>query len=234
MSITSQRAGGLAGIGFGLVVLTVNIILGSAGQPFAGAPKQEVLDFFATSEGAVRLGSAAAPLAWILLGVFAAGVAAAARSASVGRSEGRSDAWALVGLVGAAMQNCLFAIVVACQLVLANGELSTDVAWGVWELHNAVFLLNAVSLAVIMFSLSIAGLRAGLIRAWHGRLGLVAAAVMTTAAVTSPWAADGGALAMVGFAGFLMWLVWIVTYGVALVRRVETVTAPQSPVAITA
>ena len=164
MSITSQRAGGLAGIGFGLIVLTVNIILGSAGQPFSGAPKQEVLDFFATSEGAVRLGSAAAPLAWIFLGVFAAGVAAAARRASVAeptagprRPGGSGDA------------ERLFAVVVACQLVLVNGDLSTDVAWGVWELHNAVFLLNALSLAVIMLSLSIAGLKSGLISTWHGR-----------------------------------------------------------------
>ena len=230
MSITSQRAGGLAGIGFGLIVLTVNIILGSAGQPFSGAPKQEVLDFFATSEGAVRLGSAAAPLAWIFLGVFAAGVAAAARRASVARADG----WALVGLVGAAMQNCLFAVVVACQLVLVNGDLSTDVAWGVWELHNAVFLLNALSLAVIMLSLSIAGLKSGLISTWHGRLGLVAGGVMTVAAVTSPWAADGGALGMVGFAGFAMWLVWIITYGVTLVRREEPVVQEQQVVAATA
>ena len=229
MSFTSQRAGGLAGIGFGLVVLTVNIILGSAGQPFAGAPKQEVLDFFATSESVVRLGSAFAPLAWIFLGVFAAGVAAATRRASVARADG----WALVGLVGAAMQNSLFAVVVACQLVLVNGDLSTDVAWGVWELHNAVFLLNALSLAVIMLSLSIAGLRSGLIRAWHGRLGLVAGGVMTIAAVTSPWAADGGALAMLGFAGFLMWLVWIITYGVTLVRRSETVVEEPQVVAAT-
>ena len=231
MSFTSQRAGGLAGIGFGLVVLTVNIILGSAGQPFAGAPKQEVLDFFATSESVVRLGSAFAPLAWICLGVFAAGVAAATRRASVARADG----WALVGLVGAAMQNSLFAVVVACQLVLVNGDLSTDVAWGVWELHNAVFLLNALSLAVIMFSLSIAGLRSGLIRAWHGRLGLVAAGVMAIAAVTSPWAADGGALAMPGFAGFLMWLVWMITYSLVLVREPRSVvgSAP-SAVAVTA
>ena len=31
MTITSQRAGGLAGVGFGAVVITVNILLGSAG-----------------------------------------------------------------------------------------------------------------------------------------------------------------------------------------------------------
>ena len=217
MSITSQRAGGLAGIGFGVVVLTANIILGSAGQPFAGAEKPEVLEFFATSETVVRLGSAVAPLAWVCLLVFAAGVAAAARSRSVARADG----WALIGVGGAAMQNSLFAGVVACQLVLANASLSEDVAWGVWELHNALFALNATSLAVIMLSLSVAGLRTGLIRRWHGTLGLVGAAAMTTAAMTSPWAAHGGALGMIGFAGFVIWLVWIVTYGVRLVRAEE-------------
>ena len=214
MTITSQRAGGLAGIGFGVVVLTANMILGSAGQPFAGADKAEVLEFFATSQAAVRLGSAMAPLAWLCLLVFAAGVAAAARR----RGLARSDSWALIGVGGAAVQNSVFAGVVACQLVLANAKLSDDVAWGIWELHNALFALNAMSLAVIMFSLSVAGVRTGLIRRWHATIGLVGAGIMTTSAMTAPWAANGGPLAMVGFAGFVLWLVWIITYGVRLVR----------------
>ncbi len=225
MSLTSQRAGGLAGIGFGALVLSANIILGSAGQPFAGAERADVLDFFATSETAVRLGAAVAPLAWICLLVFAAGVAAAARSRAVARADG----WALVGIGGAAMQNCLFAGVVACQLVLANASLSDDVAWGVWELHGALFALNSISLAVIMFSLSVAGLRTGLVRRWHGILGLVGAGAMTTAAVTAPWAGHGGALGMIGFAGFVLWLVWIIAYGVRLLRTEEQVSEVSAP-----
>lgn len=225
MSLTSQRAGGVAGIGFGVIVLTVNIILGSAGQPFAGAERAEVLDFFATSETAVRLGSAMAPLAWLCLLVFAAGVAAAARSRAVARADG----WALIGIGGAATQNSLFAGVVGCQMVLANASLSDDVAWGVWELHNALFALNAMSLAVIMLSLSVAGLRTGLVRQWHGTLGLVGAGAMTVAAMTSPWAAHGGPLSMVGFAGFVIWLVWIIVYGVRLVRTDERPASAVTP-----
>jgi hypothetical protein len=110
---------------------------------------------------------------------------------------------------------------VACQLILANATLSDDVAWGVWELHNALFTLNTMSLAVIMFSLTVAGVRTGLIRRWHATLGLVGAGAMTTAALTSPWAAHGGALGMIGFAGFAIWLVWIVAYGVRLLRTEE-------------
>ncbi len=226
MSITSQRAGGLAGIGFGVVVLTANSIVGSAGQPFAGAERTEVLEFFATSETAVRLGAAVAPLAWICLFVFTAGVAAAARSRAVAGADG----WALIGIGGAAMQNTLFAGVVACQLVLANASLSDDIAWGVWELHNALFALNGISLAAIMLSLSIAGLRTGLTARWHGTVGLVGAGAMITAAMTSPWAAHGGALGTIGFAGFVLWLVWIVSYGVRLLRtegRTDEMSAPE-------
>jgi hypothetical protein len=61
-------------------------------------------------------------------------------------------------------------------------------------------------------------------------MGLVAAAAMTVAAMTSPWAGHGGALGMIRFAGFVLWLVWIVTYGVRLVRtdqRTDEVSAPQ-------
>lgn len=231
MHVTSQHAGGLAGIGFGVLVLTANSILGSAGQPFAGAGRAEVLDFFASSETAVRLGAAVAPLAWVCLLVFAAGVAAATRSRAVARADG----WALIGIGGAALQNSLFAGVVACQLVLANASIRDDVAWGIWEVHNALFALNGMSLAVIMFSLSVAGLRTGLIRRWHGTLGLVGAGAMITAATTSPWAAHGGVLGMIGFAGFVLWLVWIITYGIRLIRtdeRTSRVSAPEPTVAM--
>ena len=123
-----------------------------------------------------------APIAWILLPVFAAGVAAASRR----RSLGQGDAWPLVGLGAAIMQNCLFGGVVATQAVLNAGGLSADVEWGIWQLHTALFSLNAVSLAIIMASLSLAGVRTGLIRPWHATLGFVSAGVMTVVSVTTP------------------------------------------------
>jgi hypothetical protein len=86
-----------------------------------------------------------------------------------------------------------------------------------------------------MYSLSVAGMRTGLIRRWHATMGLVAAAAMTVAAMTSPWASHGGALGLTGFAGFVLWLVWIVTYGVRLVRtdkRTDEASAPQPMAAI--
>ena len=157
---------------------------------------------------------ALAPIAWILLPLFAAGVAAATRR----RSVAQGDAWPLVGLGAAIMQNCLFGGVVATQAVLVAGGLSADVEWGVWQLHTAFFSLNAVSLAIIMASLSLAGARTGLIRGWHAGLGFVSAAVMTVVSVTTPLHMDGGPLGLLGLVGFLGWVVWLATYGVVLLR----------------
>jgi hypothetical protein len=233
MKLSSIRVGGLAALGFAGLVLVVNVLLGTAGMPQPGATPVEVREFFAASGTGVTVSTALAPIAWILLPVFAAGVAAAARR----RSVAQGDAWPLVGLGAAIMQNCLFGGVVATQAVLSAGGLSADVEWGIWQLHTALFSLNAVSLAIIMASLSLAGVRTGLIRCWHATLGFVSAAVMTVVSVTTPIHMDGGPLGLLGLAGFLAWVVWLAAYGVVLLRAakgtVEVADATE-PVAVSA
>ncbi|GGW77955.1 hypothetical protein [Streptomyces caelestis] len=82
-------------------------------------------------------------------------------------------------------------------------------------------------LALALVGLSVGGLRAGLIRPWHGRWGLVAAALLFGSAVLAPLVIDHtGPLGLLGLVGWLMWVVWIVVYGVVLMRR-----APRSPTA---
>ncbi len=231
MNLSSIRVGGLAGIGFAGLDIVVNIVLGAAGMPQPGASPEEVHEFFAASNGGAAVGTALAPIAWILLPFFAAGVVSAARR----RSPARSDAWPLVGLGAAIMQNCLFGGVVATQAVLTAGGLSADVEWGIWQLHTALFSLNAVSLAIIMTSLSVAGVRTGLIRGWHATLGFVSAAVMTVVSLTTPWHMDGGPIGLVGLAGFLAWVVWLAAYGVVLVREAKSsgdATSEVEPVAV--
>jgi hypothetical protein len=233
MNLSSIRVGGLAALGFAVTVMVVNVLLGTAGMPQPGASPEEVREFFAASGAGVTVSTALAPIAWILLPVFAAGVAAAARR----RSVVQGDAWPLVGLGAAIMQNCLFGGVVATQAVLSAGGLSADVEWGVWQLHTALFSLNAVSLALIMASLSLAGVRTGLIRRPHATLGLVSAGVMTLVSVTTPLHMDGGPLGLLGLAGFLAWVVWLAAYGVVLLRAAEVadeVAPATEPVAVDA
>ena len=160
----SRRVGGFAGLGFVALVGSVNIILGSAGMPQAGASPAEVREFFADHGGAVTAASSIATLVWVCLAVFAAGLVARLRPE---RPE-RVESWPLLGLAGALMQNAIFAGVVGTQVVLASGTLSDDSFWAVWQLHNALFTLNGTSLALILLAFSVAGLRGGLIRRWHG------------------------------------------------------------------
>jgi len=220
----SRRVGGLAGLGFVALVGSVNIILGSAGMPQAGASPAEVHEFFADHDGAVTAASSMATLVWVCLAVFAAGLVARLRH----EQPERVESWPLLGLAGALMQNAIFAGVVGTQVVLASGTLSDDSFWAVWQLHNALFTLNGTSLALILLAFSVAGLRAGFIQRWHGGLGLTAAGVLAISSFTTPWHTDAEVLGLIGLAGFLMWLVWIGTYSVALLRggRVATPSVP--------
>ena len=161
--------------------------------------------------------------------MFAAGAVARLRRAP----QEAVESWPLLGLAGVFMQNALFAVVVGTQLVLATADLSDDSAWALWQLHNALFTLNGSSLAIILLSFSIAGLRAGLIRRWHGALGLTAAGVLALSSFTTPFHADVEPLAMIGLAGFVMWLVWITTYALVLLRGDRTPAVPlDSPVPV--
>lgn len=221
--MNTLRLGGLAGLGFVGIVGSVNVLLGSAGMPRAGSSRAEVTDFFATKADTVMLASSLATLVWLLLPLFATGLVARFRREPADEVE----SWSLLGLGAVIMQNALFAGVVGTQVVLATTDLSGDAFWAVWQLHNALFTLNGSSLALILIAFSVAGLRTGVIRAWHGRLGLTAAAVLAFSSLTTPYHEDAPAIGMVGLAGFLMWLVWVVTYSVKLVRGTPTVPATQ-------
>lgn len=221
----THRLGGLAGLAFVGLVGSVNIILGSAGMPQAGASRTEVADFFATSSGTVMLASSLATLVWLCLPVFATGLVARLRRADPDRVE----SWPLLGLGAVIMQNAIFAGVVGTQVVLATTDITGDAAWAVWQLHNALFTLNGSALALVLVAFSVAGLRAGLIRAWHGRVGLAAAAVLAFSSFTTPWHDDAPATGMIGLLGFLLWLVWVVTYSLVLVRDTTPATTTQEP-----
>jgi hypothetical protein len=178
--------------------------------------------FFRAHGDLVGLGSALTPAAWVLATLFGAGAVRV-----LWRSErNRGEAWALLGFAGLVLQNAVFTGVVAIRLALASTAadgIGADTS--LWALHDALFTLNGTFLAIALLGLSVGGLRGGLIRPWHGRWGLVAAALLFGSAVLAPLVIDhAGPLGLLGLAGWLMWVVWLVVYGVALIRR-----APQSP-----
>ncbi len=216
------RISGAAALCFALLIVAGNVILVPAGLPRTGAGIGEVDGFFRAHGGLVGLGSALTPAAWVLATLFGAGAVRA-----LWRSErNRGEAWALLGFAGLVLQNAVFTGVVAIRLALASTAadgIGADTS--LWALHDALFTLNGTFLAIALLGLSVGGLRGGLIRPWHGRWGLVAAALLFGSAVLAPLVIDhAGPLGLLGLAGWLMWVVWLVVYGVALMRR-----APQSP-----
>lgn len=167
--------------------------------------------FFATAGDAVGIASTLGPVAWLLAVLFGAGAVAALRTYP------GNEPWALAGFAGLVLQNATFAGVVAIRSALAST--AGEGAAVLWAVHDALFTLNGTLLATAMLGLSVAGLRAGIIRPWHGALGLFAAALQFTSALLTPLIiGEGGPLGLLGLAGWLMWVVWIATYGIVLVR----------------
>ncbi|MEV6305448.1 hypothetical protein AB0M02_38960 [Actinoplanes sp. NPDC051861] len=199
-----QPLAGLAGVGFAVVIVAINAVLVPAGFPLTGAPRAEVAEFFAGHADLVRAASAAAPAAWFLSTMFAAGALAALW--------GTGPMWALAGFAGVMLQNLTFTGVTATRLALTSVPEP-----GLWALHDALFVFNGAFLALAMVGLSISGLRAGLIRRWHAAIGLVAAALQFASATLSPLViGDPGPVGLLGLAGWLIWVVWIAAYGIAL------------------
>ncbi|MBQ0994248.1 hypothetical protein KBX08_29730 [Micromonospora sp. H61] len=213
---TFSRIAGLAGLGFAILIASTNAFLVPAGLPHTGAETNDVVQFFTTQQDTVGLASALAPIAWALATLFGAG----AVSVLWRTDREHGTAWSLVGFAGVIMQNVTFTGVMATRLALASttAQDSSTIA-GLWALHNALFVFNGTFLALAMTGLSISGRRAGLIRRWHGGIGLLAAALQFGSAVLSPLVIDDpGTVGLLGLVGWLIWVVWIVAYSITLIR----------------
>lgn len=211
-----SRISGIAALGFAFLIVFSNVIQVPAGMPLTGADVDEVDAFFSAKADVVGVGSALTPAAWALATLFGAGAVSALR-----RSErDRGEAWSLLGFAGLALQNAAFAAIVAIRLALASTAGGHPGATGgLWAFHDALFTLNGTFLALALVGLSVGGLRAGLVRPWHGALGLLSAALLFASATLAPLVIDrAGPLGLLGLVGWLMWVVWLAAYGAVLIR----------------
>lgn len=211
-----SRISGVAAIGFAVLIVLGNAFLVPVGMPLTGAETNEVIAFFTTGTGAVGIASALTPLTWVLATLFGAGAVSA-----LWRSDrDRGEAWCLVGFAGLILQNGTFAGVVAVRLALASTAAhDSAVTAGIWALHDALFTLNGTFLVLALIGLSVSGLRAGLVRRWHGGLGLLSAVLLFGSATLVPLVIDhAGPLGLLGLVGWLMWVAWVVVYGITLAR----------------
>lgn len=210
-TVNFSTVSGAGAIGFATVIVLGNVFLLPAGMPLTAADPGEVTAFFGANGAVVGVATACAPAAWVLATLFGAGAVAVLWPSE----RARGEAWSLVGFAGLLMQCVTFTGIVAIRLALTQGS----PAESLWALHDAVFTLNGAFLALALVGLSTGGLRAGLLRPWHCRLGLASAALLFGSASLSPLVvAHGGVLGLIGLTGWLMWVVWLCGYGVTLLR----------------
>lgn len=211
-------AAGVAGIGFVLTAIVVNGIYLRARLPMpaAAADLDAVTDSFATIGARLRLPSVPAPVGWLCLTVFAAGLLSA-----LWRGGSESSAWALVGFAGVLMQNVAFMCVEALRFGMAAAAAhDRGSTAGLWGFSNVLFGFNQAFLAIAVLGFTAAGAGDAFMSTWHVWLGYGSAALLFISALAAPYNADGKSrLAPVGLIGWLGWATWIVACSVELIRR---------------
>jgi hypothetical protein len=215
----SPRLAGAGAITFALVVIAQNLIRGGSG-PTNGDSDESVLAHYADHRA----------ITFVLIATFV--VSAIGLSLFVGGAMRRllaseRPAWALTGLFGVTGIMALFTVVVGCEQALSvigtQDHPSLGAVGALFALHNSVFAVLDVSIAVALLGLSRAGVAAGITPRVFERLAPVGSALLLVGAFGGPAIAAGDAMPLFGFAGlgFLVWLAFMLTTGVRLVRSEE-------------
>ena len=216
----SPRLAGAGAVTFAVTVLAQNIIRGGS-APANGATTTEVLTHYADHRTLTFVLIATYALSAVGLFVFLGG---AMRRLVDSTRRG----WAFTGLFGAASILALFTVVVAAEQALSGvatrGQPNVGGAVeALWTLHNSVFSLLDVSIAMALIGLSRAGMAAGITPKVFRRLAPVGAAMLVVGTVAGPAISIGDAMPLFGVAGvgFLVWLTFLFTTGVRMIRSNE-------------
>lgn len=213
------RAAGWGALTFAVIVIAQNVIRG-ASAPGNGATTSEVLSRY-SEHGAIAFVLAATyVVSGLGMAVFLGG---AARRLLAGGRPG----WAVTGVVGATCIMALFALVVAAEQALTLAAQTDHPDLGaiqaLWALHNSIFTILDLSIAVALLGLSRASVAAGMTPKVFDRLAPLGAAMLLVGTLAGPAIAIGNAMALfaVTGVGFLIWLAFLIVTGVGLVRAEE-------------
>lgn len=213
----SGRLAGFGGVLFVACIVVQNILKAGV-APKNDASATEVLHYFATHRGVEWVLACLFPIGGIGLALFAGGLCARAFSAG-----GRARAWSVVGGLGVASIIALFSSMVATEIALlvsadrSSTALSTMAA--LWTLHNSIFSVLLLSIAVGLLGLSRAAVNAGVAPSWIGPMGTVGTALLATCAALAPAvAASTSPVLAIGALGFVLWIMMIVVVASRMTR----------------
>lgn len=215
----SDRVAGLGAMVFVVTVIAQNLIRG-ASAPGNGATNAEVLSHYADHEAITFVLLSTYVVGGIGLAVFLGG----AMRRLLGSAR---RGWALTGLVGATCVMAIFSVVVAGEqaLTVAAHQDHPDVGavGALWALHDSVFTVLDLSIAVALLGLSKAGVADGMTPPAFGRLAPVGAVLLLVGTLAGPAIAEGHAMVLFGVTGlgFLVWLAFLFGTGIRLVRSTD-------------
>jgi hypothetical protein len=214
---SSDRAAAVGGLLFVVIVIGQNVIRGIT-APDAGANASAIIADYADHRAWSRGLIAAFAVSGLGIALFIGGV-------WVRIARGRARAWAQVFFLGAAGIVALFSTMIGIEtalLVATDHPTPTPaVVEGLWVLHNGVFGVLQLSIAIAVLGLSLAAVDAGLAHRAFRWVGPAAAGLLLVGVVAAPDVAAGGAAPAMGLAGigFLGWLAVVTNTSVSLLRK---------------
>ncbi len=208
---TLLRTTGWAALAFAVIVAAQNLIRGSV-APLNNAPLADVVAYYSHHRGLEVTLSVTFVMSGIALAAFLGGML----SLTAGEPE---RAWAFTGFAGGVGIFVLFSTMVGVEgalVAVAGGQQpSVDAVNALWALHNGVFAVLDLSIAVALVGLSRAAMAAGIAPRVFSWLAPAGAALLAVGAVGSPLLADGSAMPVLFAAvvGFVVWLSFLAATG---------------------
>jgi hypothetical protein len=206
--------GGIAGLTFVTLVVVQNLLRG-ASIPGNDASAADVTAFYRDHRGLDAVLAALFVIGAFAIALYAGAMVARLRDAGV-------DGPRFAGLIGVVGIFALFSMTEACDLALSaivhreHPEPASVVL--LWSLHNAVFTILLVAIAVALAGLSAASAGAGLVgRRWK-EIGGVGAILLAITAATAPAVIDGSPVMALGLVGFVAWLAFMAVSSRALLQ----------------
>jgi hypothetical protein len=212
----SARLAGMGALGFVGTVVAQNIIRGSS-APSNDAPGSEVLAHYADHRAMTFVLVATFVVGGVSLALFLGG---AMRRLLAGVRRG----WATVGYVGAAGVLALFAMVVGSEQALSvmadTSRPDVGAIEAIWTLHNSVFTVLMLFIAIALVGLSRAGVAAGITPRVFDRIAPIGGALLLVGTLAGPAIAGGDAMALfaISVIGFVVWLAFLASTGIRLMR----------------
>ena len=209
------RLAGVSALTFVGVVVLQNVLRGSE-APANDASARQVLDYYADHRA----------MTFVLLGTFVlSGLCLAAFiGGSLRRLASGGRGWATMGAVGVAGIMALFSVVVGVEEALSvaahRPHPNAGAVEALWILHNSVFSVLDLFIAIALFGLARAGVAAGVTPRAFAWLAPIGTALLLVGTVAGPAIAAGDMMALFGVAavGFVIWLAFVAATGVRLVR----------------